>query len=276
MVLQKSATTENVPIKQQQNEDKTNRNQLKKEINESHKKPKKTLKILENVSTQSDVKKIQPIVSKQKQKPMPNEEKTTAVPITNKVRPNDEKITTVPIQKKKLNILQKSTQKLNKSESSPATIEKTPKIVNGFTVSSILPAKPTANFKTQSMPSAGQTKKRKRTVTEIIEPKTQLNKPQWTSAGQFVVSKVPKLELSTYKPKVHSTVTDFIVTSLNDSKRLKNNKSAKKKIEIIEPSSSATSAYDFKQKAMYSDRYARVSTKQMLQQKEKQKAYTYF
>lgn len=259
MVLQKQAIAEKCTIKQQQNEKIINQ-QLKNVTNESYKKPKKALKILENDPSPNEDK-IQKILAKQKNKII-SDDKTTAVSIHNS--------------KKKLNILQNLKTQTNKVESPTPIIEKSPAIVNGFKVLSILPAKPSADFKSQSMSSAGQTKKRKRTATEYIEQKTQLDKPQWTSAGQFVVSKIPKLERSTYKPKVISTVTDFIVTSLNDNKKLNNNKSLKKKSETIEPSSSANSAYNFKQKALFSDRHVRENSKQMLQRKEKQKPYTYF
>lgn len=151
-------------------------------------------------------------------------------------------------------------------------IEKTPPpaIVNEFLVTPIdMPAKP-AGFNVQSVSSAGQTKKRKRSLEKIVEPKTQLDKPQWTSAGEFVVTKIPKLDLATYKPGTVSSVTDFIVTSL-DKKSKKQQKTNQLPVEIVKQS-----AYNFKEKVLYGDRNKRETSKEMLQKKEKQKKYTYF
>lgn len=182
----------------------------------------------------------------------------------------DKKQTDKP--KKTLKILENLSSKMRAviNDKSNET-EKTPAIVNGFTVSPLaMPAKPTG-FKIQSVPSAGQTKKRKRSASErVVEPKTQLNKPQWTSAGQFVVTKIPKYEHSAFKPKIVSTVTDFIVTSL-DKKSAYHQKATRLPVETVQQP-----AYNFKEKVLYGDRNKRESSKEMLQKKEKQKKFTYF
>lgn len=153
--------------------------------------------------------------------------------------------------KKKLNIL------LTKSENNmPLTVAK-PKAFDA-NVLKITP-KP-VGFKEHSKSSAGQNDKKpkQKKKKEIVERVTVLPKPQWTASGAFEVS---TLSTDTASDDVlrFSTATDFVVASLKPK-----------------PHKVKSTASEFKQRAMFNDSVKRESSKQLLQRKEKQMAYTRF
>lgn len=159
------------------------------------------------------------------------------------------------VEKKRLNILAHS----SSSEHDPEPIKK-------------LAQKPTEYNVLQVRSVATQEKavSRKRKPTAPPSPV----KPQWTSAGEFLVSKMPFKQSENVLHVHHKSYgTDFIVTSL----------SKKRKIKASESETTAAPLPVHAQVAEYrakvtndGDRVKRETTAQMLQHKKKMQAYTRF
>lgn len=117
-----------------------------------------------------------------------------------------------------------------------------------------------AGFKEHSQSSAGQNDKnpKQKKKKEIVERVTVLPKPQWTASGAFEVS---ALSTNTENNDIlrFSSATDFVVASL------------KPKTHKVK-----STATEFKQRAFFNKSIKRESSKQLLQRKEKQMAYTRF
>lgn len=155
--------------------------------------------------------------------------------------------------KKKLNIL------LTKSEnhSKPFAVAK-PKAFDANVLKIITP-KP-VGFKEHSKSSAGQSDKKpkQKKKKEIVERVTVLPKPQWSTSGAFEVSTLSKITENDDVLRF-SAATDFVVASLKPK-----------------PHTVKSAASEFKQRAIFNDSVKRESSKQLLQRKEKQMAYTRF
>lgn len=93
--------------------------------------------------------------------------------------------------------------------------------------------------------------------------------PQWTSAGEFLVSKIIPTVLR--ENVVHSSArgTDFVVTSLSKKRKVM-------AAAIQAAESSQVHVAEYRHKATNSDRVKRETTAQMLQHKKKMQAFTRF
>lgn len=113
-------------------------------------------------------------------------------------------------------------------------------------------------IKVLSKSSAGQNEKKpkQKKKKEIFERVTVLPKPKWTASGVFEVSSLSKNN-KTDDVLRFSPSTDFVVAPLK-------------------PNKVNSGALDFKQRAIFNDSVKRESSKQLLQRKEKQKAYARF
>lgn len=130
----------------------------------------------------------------------------------------------------------------------------------------------------RSMPTPANNtgnKAKKRKNPDIREKATAPEKPQWTSAGSFVVSKVPLHASDNVLLDRHvasSSCSDFIVTSL--SKKRKLNKCGDFVGTEVAPATQAhaTELAQFRERAQFDKRVQRESAKQLMQRKEKQRA----
>lgn len=135
-----------------------------------------------------------------------------------------------------------------------------------------LPKKPTEYnvLQVRSVAAAQQTAvSRKR---KPVAPPSPL-KPEWTSAGEFVVSKLPVALNENVHHHKSSFGTEFAVTSLSKKRKIR---ATTTDDAIAGPSSVNAQVAEYRAKMSNGDRVKRETTAQMLQHKKKMQAYTRF
>lgn len=158
------------------------------------------------------------------------------------------------VDRKRLNILSHN----SSSEYEPETIPKLTKKPSEYNV-----------LQVRSVAAQDKAMSRKR---KPVAPPSPV-KPQWTSAGEFLVSKIPFAQSENVQHVHHKSYgTDFIVTSLGKKRKIKATASE----TTAAPPPVHAQVAEYRAKMTNSERVKRETTAQMLQHKKKMHAYTRF
>lgn len=159
------------------------------------------------------------------------------------------------VEKKRLNILAQNSSPEYEPEPTKKSTKKQPTEYNVLQVRSV----------------AAQEKTVQRKRKQVAPPSPV--KPQWTSAGEFLVSKLPFAQSENVLHVHHKSYgTDFVVTSLNKKRKIK----ATASDTFAAPAPVLAQVAEYRAKVTNGDRVKRETTEQMLQHKKKMHAYTRF
>lgn len=187
-----------------------------------------------------------------------------AAPVSKKFKSSKTEAPAPVKAKKRLNILNSSSEAENATAGTSAAAAAAP---DNYKIHQI------RSMPLSSNNATSKTKKRK--TADIREKATAPKKPQWTSAGTFFVSKVPHQQSENVLLDRHvasSSGSDFIVTSLSKKRRL--NKHGDFVGTAVSPAErpAAVELAQFRERAQFDKGVQRESAKQLLQRKQKQRA----